>query len=170
MGSAGAARWLVAPDSFKGTFTAAEVAAAVARLSERPQRLAASFPRDPRGMPMGGCAGGLSGALWACFDAKLRSGADAVLDAVAFDARAAAAGHVVTGEGRLDDQSADGKLVSAVARRARNVGAVPYAVVGQAALAPADAQARLGLADVLEAGTLAQLRTAGARLARAAAC
>jgi glycerate kinase len=140
-------------------------AAAVARLSERLQRLAASFPRDPRGVPMGGCAGGLSGGLWACFDAKLLSGADAVLDAVGFDMRAAAAGRVVTGEGRLDDQSAAGKLVSIVARRARAASAVPYAVVGQAALTPADARARIGLADVLEASTLPQLRAAGGQLA-----
>lgn len=141
-------------------------AAAVARLGDRLRRLAAAFPRNPRGVPMGGCAGGLSGGLWACFDARLRSGADAVLDAVGFDARAAAAGRVVTGEGRLDAQSADGKLVSAVARRARDVGAAAHAVVGQAALAPAEAHARIGLADVLEAGTLAQLRAAGERLAR----
>jgi glycerate kinase len=140
-------------------------AAAVARLSDRLQRLAASFPRNPRGVPMGGCAGGLSGGLWACFDAELRSGADAVLDAVDFDTRAAAAGRVVTGEGRLDDQSAEGKLVSVVARRARAAGATPYAVVGQAALSAADAHARLALADVLEASTLNELRAAGERLA-----
>ncbi len=143
-------------------------AAAVARLSDRLQRLATSFPRDPRGVPMSGCAGGLSGGLWACFDARLRSGADAVLDAVRFDARAAAAGRVVTGEGRLDEQSAAGKLMSVVARRAHAAGAVPYAVVGQAAIAPAEAQAAIGIADVLEASTLAQLRAAGERLARAA--
>jgi glycerate kinase len=139
-------------------------AAAVARLSARLQQLAASFPRDPRGMPMGGCAGGLSGALWACFDAKLRSGADAVLDAVGFDARAAAAGHVVTGEGRLDEQSAEGKLVSAVARRARAAGAIAYAVVGQARISHAQ-QARLGITHVLEASTLTQLHEVGTQLA-----
>ncbi|MGN6188139.1 MAG: glycerate kinase, partial [Conexibacter sp.] len=118
-------------------------AAAVARLGDRLRRLAASYPRDPRGVPMGGCAGGLSGGLWACFGARLRSGADAVLDAVDFDARAAAAGRVVTGEGRLDDQSADGKLVSAVARRACAAGATTHAVAGQARIS-ADALARLG--------------------------
>jgi glycerate 2-kinase len=139
-------------------------AAAVARLTGRLRRLAASFPRDPRGVPMGGCAGGLSGGLWACFDARLRSGADAVLDTVGFDARAAAADHVLTGEGRLDDQSAQGKLVSAVTRRARAAGAEVHAVAGQVALAPA-AIAALGLADAQEATTLAQLRAAGEQLA-----
>jgi len=138
-------------------------AATIARLSERLQRVAASFPRDPRGVPMGGCAGGLSGGLWACFDARLRSGADAVLDAVGFDARAAAASHVVTGEGRLDDQSTVGKLVSVVARRARAAGAIPHAVAGQIRISP-EQQAQLELADVLEASTFKQLRAAGKQL------
>ncbi|HEX7292417.1 MAG TPA: glycerate kinase [Conexibacter sp.] len=141
-------------------------AAAVARLSDRLQRLAATFPRDPRAVAMGGCAGGLSGGLWAFLDAQLRSGADAVLDAVGFDARAAAAGRVVTGEGRLDAQSAAGKLVSVVARRAHAVGAATFAVVGQAALTPEQACTQIGLADVLEASTLDELRAVGARLAR----
>jgi glycerate kinase len=138
-------------------------AATVARLSDRLQRVAAAFPRDPRGVPMGGCAGGLSGGLWACFDAHLRPGADAVLDAVDFDTRAIAAGRIVTGEGRLDDQSAAGKLVSVVARRARAAGALPYAVVGQARISP-EQQARLGLVSVLEASTLRQVHQAGTRL------
>ena len=138
--------------------------ATVQRLTKRLRRLARSFSRNPLGVPMGGCAGGLSGGLWACFDATLRSGADAVLDAVGFDARAAAAGRVVTGEGRLDDQSIEGKLVSVVARRARAAGAVPHAVAGQARIAP-EQQACLGLAGLLEAGTLAQLHDAGMRLA-----
>jgi glycerate kinase len=139
--------------------------AAVARLRARLERIASSLPRDPRGVPMGGCAGGLSGGLWACFDARLRSGADAVLDAVDFDARAAAAGRVVTGEGRLDAQSAGGKLVGAVALRARAAGAATWAVAGQVRL-DAGALAELGLAGAREAGTLAQLREAGARLAQ----
>lgn len=136
---------------------------AVARLSGRLQRIAAALPRDPRGVPMGGCAGGLSGGLWAAFGAELRPGADAVLDAVGFDARARAAALVVTGEGRLDSQSAEGKLVSAVARRGAAAGARVWAVAGQVAADPA----ALGLAGAAEAGTLDALRAAGERLARA---
>jgi glycerate kinase len=139
---------------------------AVARLTGRLGRIAAALPRDPRGVPMSGCAGGLSGGLWAAFGARLRPGADAVLDAVGFDARAAAAGRVVTGEGRLDAQSAEGKLVSAVARRAAAAGAAAtYAVAGQVRLAAAELE-RIGLAGAQEAGTVAGLRAAGERLAR----
>jgi glycerate 2-kinase len=139
-------------------------AATVARLTARLERLAAELPRDPRGVPMGGCAGGLSGGLWACFGATLRSGADAVLDAVGFDRRAAAAGRVVTGEGRLDAQSLDGKLLGVLARRAHAVGAQVHAVVGQLALEP-EQLAAVGLASAREAGDRAALRAAGRALA-----
>ena len=139
-------------------------AGAIARLSARLQRVAGSFPRDPRGVPMGGCAGGFSGGLWACFDARLRSGADAVLDAVGFDMRAAEADRVVTGEGRLDAQSAGGKLVSVVVRRARAAGTSAYAVAGQVGLDAAGVAA-LGLAGAHAASTLSELRAAGELLA-----
>ena len=56
--------------------------AAVERLTARLTELAASFPRDPRGVAMTGCAGGLSGALWAQYDAALEPGARFVLSAL----------------------------------------------------------------------------------------
>jgi glycerate 2-kinase len=139
---------------------------AVARLTNRLLSFARSLPRDPRGVPMSGCAGGLSGGLWACFGAKLRSGGEAVLDAVGFDQRAARAGRVVTGEGRLDRQSASGKLVGVVAKRARAAGALTHAVVGQLALT-GDELAELGIRwGVCQASSREQLREAGERLGR----
>jgi glycerate kinase len=137
---------------------------AVERLTSRLAQVAERMPRDPRGVRMGGCAGGLSGAMWACFDARLRSGAEAVLDAVDFDSRAEAAGNIVTGEGRLDSQSLEGKLISVVATRALAVGAEVHAVVGQLAL---DRQrlSALGLASISEAPTLDAITGAGRRLA-----
>src|SRR5438045_2544640 len=103
---------VVSPDSFNGTLTAAEVAAAVGprrgggpagagltglcdvrppseragngfgpqkgadpdpvrRLTRRLGALARRLPRDPRGIPLTGAAGGLSGGLWAAFGARL---------------------------------------------------------------------------------------------------
>ena len=46
-------------------------AAAVGRLEQRLDALAAELPRDPRGVPMTGAAGGLAGGLWAAFGAEL---------------------------------------------------------------------------------------------------
>ena len=43
----------------------------VERLERRLAELAAGWPRDPRGEPMTGCAGGLSGGLWAARGARL---------------------------------------------------------------------------------------------------
>ncbi len=136
----------------------------VRRLSRRLRTTAARLPRDPRGVPMTGAAGGLAGGLWALFGAELVPGAAFVLDAVEFDRRMRAARAVITGEGKLDQQSLVGKAVSEVATRARQAGVPSYAVVGRRAL-DGFGMRILDLQVVLEAGTPARLRTAGRRLA-----
>jgi glycerate kinase len=87
--------------------------------------------RDPSDEPMAGAGGGLAGGLWAFAGATLRPGAALVLDTVGFDALAHDAFAVVTGEGRLDEQTIGGKLLFEVATRARQGGVPCYAVVGQ---------------------------------------
>src|SRR5262249_30902438 len=59
----------------------------VALLTERLDAYAERLPRDPRGVPRSGCAGGLSGGLWAAFGAALRPGADFVVALVDFARR-----------------------------------------------------------------------------------
>jgi glycerate kinase len=113
---------------------------------------------------MTGAAGGLAGGLWAAFGAELVAGAPFVLDAVGFDGRMRAARAVVTGEGRLDQQSLAGKLVSEVATRARQSGVPCHAVVGSREL-DMFGQRVLDLQAVLEAGTVSGLRRAGSRIA-----
>ena len=54
---------------------------------------------------MTGAAGGLSGGLWAAHGAVLEAGAPWILDALGFDERMRAARAVVTGEGKLDEQT-----------------------------------------------------------------
>ncbi|MGI8715482.1 MAG: glycerate kinase [Solirubrobacteraceae bacterium] len=137
----------------------------VRRLTARLNAQARRLPRDPRGEPMSGAAGGLSGALWAALGAELVSGAGFVLDAVGFDARMRAARAVITGEGRLDEQSLVGKIVSEVATRCRQAGVPCSAVVGTRELDAMGARV-LDLERVLEATTLEQLRDAGRRLAK----
>jgi glycerate 2-kinase len=160
--------WELAPSTY-GPQKGAD-AETVRRLERRLDELAARAPRgrDPRGVPMTGAAGGLSGGLWAFRGAKLVAGAGYVLDMIGFDERAAAAGLVVTGEGRLDDQTLEGKAVAEVSARCRALDVPCYAVVGEAALATERVD-RLGLVGVSEARTLPELREAGVRLARAAA-
>jgi glycerate kinase len=139
-------------------------AAAVRALTRRLAALARRFARDPRGVPMTGAAGGLSGGLWAAFGAELVPGAAFVLDALRFDGRMRASRAVIAGEGRLDQQSLAGKAVSEVATRARQAGVPCYAVVGESEL-DLFGQRILDLEAILEAGTELQLEQAGRALA-----
>src|SRR5207249_8333632 len=109
-------------------------AATVKRLERRLATLAARAPRDPRGVPLTGCGGGLSGGLWAHLGARLEPGAALVLDALGFDERLRSAAFVVTGEGRLDQQTLAGKAVAEVAVRCRQGGVGCHAVVGESAV------------------------------------
>jgi glycerate 2-kinase len=136
---------------------------AVRRLTERLDRTARRLPRDPRGVPMTGCAGGLSGGLWATFDARLVGGAAFVLDAVGFDARMSAADAVVTGEGRIDAQILEGKLVGEVAARCQAAGRPLHVIAGADELGPVGARAA-GLASVRTAATLEEIAAAAGEL------
>jgi glycerate kinase len=140
----------------------------VARLTARMDELATTFPRDPRGVPMTGAAGGLSGGLWAVHGAVLEPGAPWVLNALGFDRRMRAARAVVTGEGRLDEQTLEGKLVGEIGTRTRQAGVPLHAVVGQDAL-DGFGKRIIDLQVVIEAGTLAALEAAGERLGTALA-
>jgi glycerate kinase len=135
----------------------------VRRLEERLDALAATLPRDPRGVPMTGCAGGLSGGLWAAHGATLEAGAPWVLDALDFDARMRASRAVVTGEGKLDEQTLEGKLVGEIGTRARQAGVPLHAVVGRDALDPFGKRI-IDLQRVYEAGDIAALEAAGEAL------
>ena len=136
----------------------------VRRLSRRLAALARRLDRDPRGIPLTGGAGGLSGGLWAAFGAELVPGAAFILDEIDFDRRMRAARAVITGEGKLDQQSLAGKAVSEVATRARQAGVPSYAIVGRREL-DAFGMRVLDLQVVEEAGTLRDIEAAGWTLA-----
>jgi glycerate kinase len=137
---------------------------AVRTLTRRLDRLAARLPRDPRGVPMSGAAGGLAGGLWARFGARLVAGAPFVLDALDFDARLRAARAVIVGEGQLDRGTLEGKAAGEIATRARQIGVPAHAIVGRDALTRFDARI-LDLQAIIEAGDEPALEAAGARLA-----
>lgn len=136
----------------------------VKRLTRRLTDQARRLKRDPRGVPMTGAAGGLSGGLWAEFGAELVPGAQFVLDAVDFDRRMRAARAVVTGEGKLDQQSLAGKVVSEVSTRARQAGVPCHAIVGTRELDSFGVRV-LDLQAVFEASTPRQISAAARRLA-----
>jgi len=78
------------------------------------------------GLPGSGAAGGLGAAL-ASLGAELVPGAPAVLDLLGFDPRPY--GLVITGEGRVDATTAEGKAPAEIARRCAEAG-VPCVVFG----------------------------------------
>jgi glycerate kinase len=137
---------------------------AVKRLTTRLERQAETLPRDPRGLPMGGAAGGLSGGLWARYDARIVPGAGWVLDAVGFDARLGMARAVITGEGRIDSTTLEGKAVFEIAARCNHAGVPVHAVAGSSVLTPGES-ALLALTSIREASSIADLEAAGRALA-----
>lgn len=138
--------------------------AAVPELERRLDKFAAELPRDPRGVPMTGASGGLSGGLWAALGAELRPGAAFVCDAIGIDERIARADLVVGGEGRLDRTTLEGKALAELARRCAAVGKPLVAVVGSDASEPVS-RAALGLRAVVEAGDADALTRAAIGLA-----
>src|SRR5436305_1752753 len=103
---------------------------------------------DVEPLPGAGAAGGLGAGLVAFTGARLRPGAEMVMEALKLDERIKGAHLVITGEGRLDSQTARfGKGPAAVARHARKAG-IP--VVGLAGGIADEAELRL-LFDGLEA-------------------
>ncbi|NNM27530.1 MAG: glycerate kinase, partial [Phycisphaerales bacterium] len=82
-----------------------------------------------RDQPGAGAAGGV-GFMLATLGATLERGIDLVLDLVEFPARVAAADLVITGEGRLDATSLNGKACVGVAHAAANAGVPTIAIAG----------------------------------------
>lgn len=100
----------------------------VDQLTARLNAQASDYPRDPRGVPRAGAAGGFSGGMWSMHGAALVPGAKFVLDLLDFDIWAAEADAIVVGEGRLGSQTRRGKIISEIL--ARRSGKTVYAIVG----------------------------------------
>lgn len=77
-----------------------------------------------------GAAGGLGGALMAFLGAKLKSGIETILEVVDFAHILGDVDLVVTGEGRLDRQSAYGKVISGIGKACLKQGVPVVALVG----------------------------------------
>jgi glycerate kinase len=92
-------------------------------------------------------------------------GTDFVFEALGLAAAVRRARAVVTGEGRLDEQSLDGKLIGELARRCAAGGVDLHVVTGRDALGPERTRAA-GIATVREARTELELLDAGREIAR----
>ena len=81
-------------------------------------------------VPGAGAAGGTGAGLMAFLDAKLVSGAALVVEASGLDGALEGADLVITGEGRVDAQTAYGKAPGEVARRAQAAGIPTLLIAG----------------------------------------
>lgn len=113
-------------------------AAQVAALDSGLRHLAALMPRPVACKPGAGAAGGVGAGLMAWLGAEVRPGADAVLNMAGFDALLIGAALVITGEGRIDSQTASGKVPAAVLRRAHACGVPVAAICGSLAAGTAN--------------------------------
>jgi glycerate kinase len=104
---------------------AAELEAGLAHLMDLVE---AATGRRVRERPGAGAAGGMGAMLLALCDGEPRPGIELVLAASGFAAALAEADLVLTGEGRVDGQTARGKTISGVARAAAAAG-VPVVVI-----------------------------------------
>lgn len=111
--------------------SAAQVELLERRLERLVQVYAEEYGVDVSGLEGAGAAGGLAGGL-ACVGAELVPGFDLVADRVGLDELVESADLVVTGEGFLDEESFDGKVVGGVADLAASFGVPVVAVVGEA--------------------------------------
>ena len=78
-----------------------------------------------------GAAGGLGGAFATFLQAHLQSGIDLLLDAVDFDRKITNADWIITGEGKADRQTAEGKVPAGVLKRAKKANIPVMLIAGK---------------------------------------
>jgi glycerate kinase len=128
--------------------TPEDVAELDRRLGRHADALEAATGRTERDTPGAGAAGGTGFGLLALTDRfaslALVPGIDVVMAAADFDGKLARADVVITGEGRIDEQTAFGKTALGVARRASAAGISCIAVGGGVTPGGIDALRPLG--------------------------
>jgi len=146
-------------------------AAQIAVLEAGLGRLAAALGGDP-GAPGSGAAGGTGYGLAVAWGARIRPGADEVSRIVGLGRQLNDADLVLTGEGRYDATSADGKVTGSVLAAAARAGVPAVIVAGQVADDPPPGVTAVALAALAGGNDAAMtsperwLRAAGERLAR----
>ena len=124
----------------------AEVKLLRRRLERLADMYAAEHGVDVTELPGAGAAGGLAGGL-AALGGQIVEGFDVVAEETRLTERLEGVDLVVTGEGRLDAESFDGKVVGGVADLAQRLGVAVVAVVGEVA---ADAPATIPVLSLTE--------------------
>lgn len=143
-GAQGAAR-VYAPQKGASAEDIEKLERGLCRLAEAVSR---ATQTDLAAVPGAGAAGGLGFGLMAFLSAELQPGAELVMQAARFPERLAGCRLAITGEGRLDEQTARGKTVAGVAKAAARQRVPVLALAGTVSG---------GLADLHEQGLTAAL-------------
>lgn len=85
---------------------------------------------DVSDLPGAGAAGGLAAGLVAFLGARIRSGVDLLIETTRLEDKVRDADLIITGEGKLDDQTLSGKLPLGVARLGARFGVPTIAIAG----------------------------------------
>jgi len=146
-----------------------QVAALDGALARFADVLEEAIGRRVRDLPGAGAAGGTTAGLLAIAGRfasfQVRPGIDVIMELTGFRAGLAAADLVITGEGRVDAQTAQGKTALGVARRAAEARVPCLAIAGSVEAEGAAALARFGVAVMPTSegpGTLEEAIASGA--------
>lgn len=99
------------------------------RIEEAANLFLGRFGADMRLMPKAGAAGGLAAMLMAAYGASAVSGIEKILELADFDRRLQEADIVITGEGRCDVTTLQGKVASGILHHASDAGK-PVILIG----------------------------------------
>ena len=94
-------------------------------------RIKDQLGKDVMNIPGAGAAGGLGAGLVAFCDAEMKRGVDIVIEATRLEDALNGAVLAITGEGKVDFQTAFGKTPSGVAKAAKKTG-IPVVAIGGA--------------------------------------
>ena len=93
------------------------------------QLIQQTYHIDIQSIAGAGAAGGMGGICHALLHAQLKSGIEIVLDTIQFSHIIQDAQLIITGEGKIDEQTAHGKAISGVLSRAKKH-QIPVIAVG----------------------------------------
>lgn len=113
------------------------------------QRIEQDLGIEVSRIPGSGAAGAMGAGVCAFLGGKLVSGIELLLEAVGFDEMLKDADLVLTGEGKLDQQSFGGKVIAGVAAHARKFRVPVIAVAGCVEQGIQSSLAKLGVREAL---------------------
>ncbi len=105
--------------------------------------------KDVARTPGAGAAGGLGAGIMAFLDGELLSGITFMKDVADFENALKDVDLVITGEGKIDDQSLQGKVISGVVTAAKQAGLAVEALCGQSSIASANDIGLDGIHDLM---------------------